>query len=193
MNPINISLLPSEYKRQKQIDRRFRISTVAMFVIVGVLVFTYVILQILSTIPKSELKVLQSESNIYKTEISTLMEYSDIAKHIQNKYTYSKEAAGAQPDWLGLFIAISETVPEGMQINQINTSIAEGDNTSISISGVAANHEVTALWVQDLIQREEFTDANIEFSHTTSLGATEFGINLIYNKEMTLELFREVE
>ena len=110
MNPINISLLPLDYKREKQLNRKFRISTIAMFIIVGVLVFTYLILQILSTVPKAELKVLQSESNTYDTEINSLMKYNDLADRIQNVYTYAKIATDDQPDWLGLFIAISETV-----------------------------------------------------------------------------------
>jgi Tfp pilus assembly protein PilN len=181
MNPINISLLPLDYKREKQLNRKFRISTIAMFIIVGVLVFTYLILQILSTVPKAELKVLQSESNTYDTEINSLMKYNDLADRIQNVYTYAKIATDDQPDWLGLFIAISETVPEGMQINEVSTSITDNGTTSISINGIAKNHEMTALWVQDLKQKEEFTDANIEFSHTLSTGTTEFGLNLVYN------------
>jgi Tfp pilus assembly protein PilN len=193
MNPINISLLPLDYKREKQLNRKFRISTIAMFIIVGVLVFTYLILQILSTVPKAELKVLQSESNTYDTEINSLMKYNDLADRIQNVYTYAKIATDDQPDWLGLFIAISETVPEGMQINEVSTSITDNGTTSISINGIAKNHEMTALWVQDLKQKEEFTDANIEFSHTLSTGTTEFGLNLVYNKDMIFDLFEEVE
>jgi|BioPla2DNA2_1021312.scaffolds.fasta_scaffold13836_2 Tfp pilus assembly protein PilN len=193
MNPINISLLPLDYKREKQLNRKFRISTIAMFIIVGVLVFTYLILQILSTVPKAELKVLQSESNTYDTEINSLMKYNDLADRIQNVYTYAKIATDDQPDWLGLFIAISETVPEGMQINEVSTSITDNGTTSISINGIAKNHEMTALWVQDLKQKEEFTDANIEFSHTLSTGTTEFGLNLVYNKDIIFDLFEEVE
>jgi Tfp pilus assembly protein PilN len=193
MNPINISLLPLDYKREKQLNRKFRVSTIAMFIIVGVLVFTYLILQILSTVPKAELKVLQSESNTYDTEINSLMKYNDLADRIQNVYTYAKIATDDQPDWLGLFIAISETVPEGMQINEVSTSITDNGTTSISINGIAKNHEMTALWVQDLKQKEEFTDANIEFSHTLSTGTTEFGLNLVYNKDMIFDLFEEVE
>jgi Tfp pilus assembly protein PilN len=193
MNPINISLLPLDYKREKQLNRKFRISTIAMFIIVGVLVFTYLILQILSTVPKAELKVLQSESNTYDTEINSLMKYNDLADRIQNVYTYAKIATDDQPDWLGLFIAISETVPEGMQINEVSTSITDNGTTSISINGIAKNHEMTALWVQDLKQKEEFTDANIEFSHTLSTVTTEFGLNLVYNKDIIFDLFEEVE
>ena len=79
-----------------------------------------------------------------------------------------------------------------MQI-EVSTSITDNGTTSISINGIAKNHEMTALWVQDLKQKEEFTDANIEFSHTLSTVTTEFGLNLVYNKDIIFDLFEEVE
>ena len=32
-----------------------------------------------------------------------------------------KKAAGNQPDWISLLVAISQALPEGIQISEINT------------------------------------------------------------------------
>ena len=193
MNPINISLLPSEYKRQKQLTRKINISTIAMFILVLVLAFTYLIIQILSTVPKAELTFLQNECTKHDAEISSLLEYNELAEQIQNTYVYTKKTAGNQPDWISLLVAISQTLPEGIQISEINTGTANDSNNAISVNGVSKDHETTALWVKELKLREEFTDVNIEFSYTTPISTTEFRINLITNKDMVIELFEEVE
>ena len=106
---------------------------------------------------------------------------------------YIQKAAGNQPDWISLLVAISQTLPEGIQISEINTGTKNDSNNAISVNGVSKDHETTALWVKELKLREEFTDVNIEFSYTTPISTTEFRINLITNKDMVIELFEEVE
>jgi len=192
MGHLNISLLPYEYKKQKQSRRNFEICTVAMFIIIGMLIFTYIIVRILSTIPMAELKVLNNEMEIYDTEINSLKKYQDFSNQVGKMITLAENAAGDQPDWLKLFIAISETTPEGLQITEIMTENSE-QNHVFSIRGNAVNYETIVLWIKNLKPRDEFADANLQFSHITPMDVVEFEIKLVADGDMILKLIQEVE
>ncbi|NLM09188.1 MAG: PilN domain-containing protein [Clostridiaceae bacterium] len=191
MSHIHISLLPTEYKKQKQLRRKFGIYTIVMCTFISVLIFTYIIVQILSTIPKSQLMVINNEIEIYNSEINSLKEYSDFRNNLKKMETLVMNAASDQPHWLELFIAISESAPEGLQITEISTD--SDQERFFTIRGNAENHEMPAVWVQNLKQSKEFSDANLKFSHTTAKGTVEYEIKVIPDKDILFKLLQEVE
>ncbi len=192
----HISLLPVEYKKQKRSRRKLGISTVAMSILVGVAVFSYIIVKILSSIPESELKAVKTEHELLGKELKELEAYSRTAQDIQRLGSLARSAAEGQPDWLELFAAITGNVPEGLQITELN-AVAEGDSPLVTISGKAQDHDTVAAWLEILKNEEKITEVKLKKSQYTQsesgLNSIEFEMEAVFSKDIAFGLFKEGE
>lgn len=189
----HISLLPIDYQNKKQSRRTLGILTVATGIIAGVLVFTLVILRILSSIPESELKALKAENQLLQNEINELMKLKTIVEDIKKQRSLVDKAIGNQPDWLVVFSLVGADLPEGLTITSINAGYNEKASV-LNIQGRAFGHDDVAQWMESLRESDYVSNISLEYSRMQSAerpDAISFEMSITIKGEK-FKLFSEV-
>lgn len=191
----HISLLPDEYKNKKKSSRKLGISTIAMGIISGVLVFAYIIIRILITIPESEMKVLKAESDMLQIEIEERMPLETLSNDVKRLTSLLREAIDNQPHWVGIFTSMGKELPKSVQITGITGEYK--DNISyLDIKGTAFRHEDVALWMERIKENTAYIDAQLDYSQRMTSNNTDiiqFELHITYQQEEPFQLFEEAE
>ena len=190
-----ISLLPVEYKKQKTVERKTRYLMIASAILSMMLIFGYVIVRILSTIPQSELKVLQAENELLLDNIKALNYLSDMEDKIDKLAKRAQEAVGNQPDWPGILLSIGQEAPDGLLIKSLAAK-NDAKSCTMGIEGSALSHTDIALWIDRIKKLDKVADVMLQYSNSFVSGGVQqvsFKMELKINNSQPFKLFREEE
>jgi Tfp pilus assembly protein PilN len=190
-----ISLLPVEYKKQKTVERKTRYLMIASAILSMMLIFGYVIVRILSTIPQSELKVLQAENELLLDNIKALNYLSDMEDKIDKLAKRAQEAVGNQPDWPGILLSIGQEAPDGLLIKSLAAK-NDAKACTMGIEGSALSHTDIALWIDRIKKLDKVTDVMLQYSNSFVSGGVQqvsFKMELKIDNSQPFKLFREEE
>jgi len=187
----HISLLPAEFKSKKKRSRELGISTIALGIVAGILIFALVILKILSVVPESELKALKSESKILQNEIDDLLLLKTLSEEVKQQKKLLDKAIGNQPDWLEIFALVGAELPENVNITNILANYTE-NSAKLDIQGNAAGHDKVALWMKSLKSTGFFSDIGLNYSRIENSNAIRFELEATIITKEKFKLFGEV-
>lgn len=190
-----ISLLPVEYKKQKTVERKTRYLMIASAILSMMLIFGYVIVRILSTIPQSELKVLQAENELLLDNIKALNYLSDMEDKIDKLAKRAQEAVGNQPDWPGILLSIGQEAPDGLLIKSLAAK-NDAKACTMGIEGSALSHTDIALWIDRIKKLDKVADVMLQYSNSFVSGGVQqvsFKMELKIDNSQPFKLFREEE
>lgn len=191
----HISLLPVEFKSKKQYKRRLGISSIALGITAGILLFALTILRILSSIPESELRALKAEQELLRNEINELMPLTTLSEDIKQQKKLVDKAMGGQPDWLKIFALVEAGLPESVTITNMTAEYDE-KATILNIQGSAGSHNEVALWMESLKDSGLVMDTGLKYSRVESSVNTDtirFELNVTVSAENKFKLFEEVK
>lgn len=161
-----ISLLPIEYKKYKSTNRKMNIAMVAAGIFTAVVVFTFVIVKIMVTIPETELQAMKAQSNMLLRQIDIINDLTNLEKELKKLGNRAQEAVGNQPDWPALFVDISSSAPEGVQIKNLNANNGE-DDCILTITGSAREYTDVSLWMERMKESEKILEVQLKYSRVS--------------------------
>jgi Tfp pilus assembly protein PilN len=144
-----ISLLPDEFKRRNKLKKQmyYIITTVATLSIILAGIVSMIILYRLTL--KSSLTSLNEQRQFVSQQITSLKQYEDLDKKINNLESLVKNATSKSTDWRSILIKISNSLPGGVNISEfVTTSIKEGKQ--IKIKGSSIDNYSLGLWISNL-------------------------------------------
>ena len=175
----HISLLPVEFKSKKKRNRKLGISTIAMGIAAGILIFALVILKILSVVPESELRALKLERKILQNEIDDLLLLKTLSEEVKQQKKLLDKAIGTQPEWFEIFAFVGAELPENVNITNILANYTE-------------NSDEVALWMKSLNNTGFFSDTGLNYSRMENSNAIRFELDVTIIREEKFKLFDEV-
>ncbi len=187
----HISLLPVEFKSKKKRNRKLGISTIAMGIVAGILIFALVILKILSVVPESELRALKLERKILQNEIDDLLLLKTLSEEVKQQKKLLDKAIGNQPDWFEIFAFVGAELPENVNITNILANYTE-NSAKLNIQGNAMGHDEVALWMKSLNNTGFFSDTGLNYSRMENSNAISFELDVTIIREEKFKLFDEV-
>ncbi len=187
-----ISLLPSEYKKLKKSARRRELLVAALGILTVVMVFSYLIVKILSSIPGDKLRMLKTENENLLRSIQALDYLNEREESIQMEADLAQKAVGNQPDWLTLFTSISFTVPDEIQLSSI-TAAPQEEPLSFIFQGNAKSNTVLAEWMDQLKELQLFTGMELSYAKAAGESGTtvDFEMKAIVKDLEPFKLFEE--
>lgn len=187
----NISLLPAEYKRLKRSNRKTELMVAVSGILAAMTIFAYVIVKILSSIPAEELRTLKVENENLLKDIQSLDYLNEMEENIGRGKKLAQKAVGNQPDWLTLFYAIGESIPDSLKLLQISTGI-EKDNVVLTLRGEARSNLDIALWLKRMMEDDLLNTAELK-STSASNDWVSFDVRITIPGDKPFKLFKEAQ
>lgn len=187
-----ISLLPVEYRKQKIAERKTRYLMIASAIISMVVIFSYVIVKILSTIPQSELKALQAENERLLNNIQALNYLSEMEKKIDKLAERAQQAVGNQPDWPEILLSIGQEAPDGLLIKNLAAK-NDAKVCTMTIEGSALSHADVALWMDRIRKLDRVSEVALQYSNafiSEGVQQVSFKMDLRIENSQPFGLFR---
>ena len=188
----SISMLPSDYKKLQRSTRRREFIQVALAILTIVLIFSYSILKILSSIPAEKLRILKSENEILLKNIQALDYLSEQEKIIQKETGLVQKAVSNQIDWLKLYNSISDLLPEGIKLSSIVFDPGK-DQRRLSFQGNAQSTAILSEWMDKMKELEYFSELELLYVRdadgTGSL--VSFAVNAVIEALEPFKVFEE--
>lgn len=187
----NISLLPAEYKKLKKSNRKAELMVAVAGILAAMTVFAYVIVKILSSIPTEELKILKVENDNLLKDIQSLKYLNEREESINRSKKLAQKAVGNQPDWLALFYAISQSMPDSLKLSSFKTDL-DKEIMVISLQGDARSNTDIAEWMERMRDDELLSTAEL-LSTSASNNRVSFNIKITVVNDKPFKLFGEAQ
>lgn len=165
-----ISLLPEEFKKRNKLKQQMlKIVTIAGSVAVC-LAIVFASVFIYRIYLNSDLSEIQDEKFSLELEISKMKKYEDTDKKIKKLEGLLKKAYVGSTDWENYFIRLTESVPGGIYLESIITTVGKNNAIQLTLNGYGNSRYKVAEWIQLLKSMPELTD--VFCPATTKKGAS---------------------
>lgn len=154
-------------------------------------IFAYVIVKILATIPAEELRTLKAENEMLLGSIQSLKYLNEMEEEIGRNEALAQKAVGNQPDWVALFYAISESIPDAVKLTQVSTN-TEKDKAVMTLQGDARSQSDIAVWMGCLKDDDLLNTAEL-LSTRASGDRVMFEVKITLKSDKPFKLFEEAQ
>lgn len=160
---IRISLLPPELKKRQQ-TLMVRGNYVKIGVaVVAVFAAVFLLLLALTLNTNRELQTLKSQRQNLDQQIAALREYEIMEATIKQMDVLGKQAMGTLPNWSQILADVSLNLPAEIWLTDF-TATQVGEVREITARGLSPNHQLVAVWVEELKEWDKIEDIRVQFS-----------------------------
>ncbi len=165
----NISILPSEYKKDNKAYRG--ISAVIFIGVIFTMLFaaSFVAFYISNTALEQRLKGLEDENLLLVSGIEALKPYLEAYSKIEAVSALAREAAGSNPEWSGLMKDISGNIPPNVWLSGIACTY-DGKTAKVELKGYARDYTGVAEWLRQLKGIKGLSDISCGLSASQGSG-----------------------
>lgn len=158
----NISLLPQEYKVQRQLRRRRKFYLSFGAVVLLVFIATYVILFSFTLTANLTLNNLQAQRMELEQKEAGLQEYAAMQAQVQELEALVIEALGTPPQWEAVLAGIGVQKPPGAWLTELTAAYDENGGEMV-IRGLAFDNRQVASLLEELKQVNGLDGARVIF------------------------------
>ena len=164
---IKINLLPLRASRKKETMRKqvsILVISVVGFLLIGLCFYGVLLGKISSA--KTEIEASESEIASIKAKIGAINNIQKLQADVKKKLDVLSQLRREKSGPASRLAALSDAVPEKLWLTKYTETGA-----SISVSGVAFNEELIALFMKNLQSSGAFTNVDLQVSEQTDAGA----------------------
>ncbi len=162
----NISLLPSEIKKQKETRQKQRIAVIAGIGVLGILLLVFGALYTVVSLERAQVAEQEERVENLERRIEELDKYAQMKEEVEEVKDHLREAMGNVPPWDHFLAEVSGSMPGNVWMGNLNADFDEEGGT-INISGTTHSHEDLSAWLQKLYHLERLENVRCRYSEKT--------------------------
>lgn len=159
----SVSLLPYEYRMMHQKARKKDISLLLAILVMGILAAVYFILTFSAYAKAQTLKELEAQNADVEMQSAKLEGLLELNAEVTGLLTQTSAAIGSIPEWNKLIKTLGNSVPETVNIININAKYTT-DSKQCILNGKAADYKSVAEWISSLEKLDEIGEVRCKTS-----------------------------
>jgi len=164
----NISLLPSEIKKQKESRQKQRIAVIAGIGVLGVLLLAFGGLYTAASVERAQVAEQEERIENLEERIGELEKYAQMKEEVEEMKDHLREAMGNAPPWDIFLAELSGSIPGNVWMGNLSADFEEEEEGgTVNISGITHSHEDLSSWLQKLYRLDYLDNIRCRYSEKT--------------------------